>query len=136
MTKRLPMVLFALAVTGLSAQNAGSRAVTLQSLSESLEKLSDRIRPAVVQIFSTSYTPVTDNTTSESGPISRQRATASGVVLSADGYILTNAHVVLTARRIRVRFAATAGELADLHSILKPEGSIAEAKLVGLDRET
>ena len=113
-----------------------SRALPLESLSDSLEKLSDQVRPAVVQIFSTSYTPVENDSDSASGPVTRQRATASGVVLSADGYILTNAHVVLTARRIRVRFAATPAELANLHSILKPEGSTMDARLVGLDRET
>ena len=35
----------------------------------------------------------------------RQRAIGSGVILSRDGYILTNGHVVSNARRVRVRVA-------------------------------
>src|SRR5579884_323709 len=141
MPSRFLGLLLTVAVFSATAQQAhpdqSPRAVSLASLSDSLEQLANAVRPAVVQIFSTSYTPVTGDNDSNttSGPISRQRATGSGVVISADGYILTNAHVVMTARRIRVRFAATASELSNLHSIIKPEGSIMDGKLVGLDRE-
>jgi serine protease Do len=146
MGKWMVLVVMAAAFAPVHAQEAGrgaeekaaGRPLTLRGLSASLEELSDKVRPAVVQIFSTSYTPVQSDSdsTGNSGPISRQRASGSGVVVSAGGYILTNAHVVLTARRIRVRFAATPEELGQLHSVIKPEGSIMDAKLVGLDRET
>jgi len=136
MRTRILVAFMAAATLRVPAQEAGGR-LTLHGLSDSLEQLSNQVRPAVVQIFSTSYTPASgDSDSASAGPISRQRATGSGVVLSADGYILTNAHVVLTARRIRVRFAATPQELGELRSIVKPEGSVMDAKLVGVDRET
>jgi serine protease Do len=53
--------------------------------------------------------------------------------VSADGYIVTNGHVVSNARSVRVRIAAEgpAGK-----SILQPFGKILDAKIVGIDRDT
>ena len=55
------------------------------------------------------------------------------MILSPDGYIVTNAHVVSTARRVRVRVAAGARRG---HSILQPAAKMVDAKVVGLDRDT
>jgi serine protease Do len=65
--------------------------------------------------------------------ITRQRATGSGVILSSDGYILTNGHVVTNARRVRVRLA-TEGSAG--HSKMEPAGKILDARVVGIDRDT
>lgn len=54
----------------------------------------------------------------------RSRSLGSGVILNANGYIITNFHVVDGADRIRVR-------LKD-----DPQGIQHDAKLVGVDRET
>jgi len=54
----------------------------------------------------------------------RQRSLGSGVILSANGYIVTNFHVVDKADRIRVK-------LFD-----EPVGTLHDAKVVGVDRET
>ena len=54
----------------------------------------------------------------------RQRSLGSGVILNANGYIITNFHVVDGADRIRVRVKD------DLPGILH------DAKLIGMDRET
>jgi len=54
----------------------------------------------------------------------RQRSLGSGVVLNANGYIITNFHVVDGAERIRVRIKDD------------PPGVLHDAKLVGSDRET
>jgi serine protease Do len=66
--------------------------------------------------------------------VTRQRATGSGVVVSADGYIVTNAHVVVNARKVRVRIADESPAGAD--GGMQPSGRILDARIVGVDRET
>ncbi len=56
-----------------------------------------------------------------------QRGVGAGVILSSDGYIVTNAHVVEGARHIRVRLQ---GHGAGADQDAPPHGPI-EAKLVG-----
>ncbi len=83
---------------------------SLHQLSDSIETLSEQVSPAVVQIFSTSYTlgeEDSDNSdTTTMGLVTKQRSTGSGVILSADGYIITNNHVVRDARHVRVQLAS------------------------------
>lgn len=116
------------------AQQAARKLDSLHDLSANLEVLSRRVSRSVVQIFSTGYA-LSDS--SDSGAtaamITKQRATGSGVILSADGYIVTNGHVVTNARRVRVRIAA---EGPTGQSILQPGGKILDARIVGIDRDT
>ncbi len=101
---------------------------SLRELSASFENLSARVRPAVVQIFSTGYVqPGETESTSASTLLSTQRSTGSGVILTEDGYIITNNHVVQGARKIEVRLAATNKD--EVRPPLLP------AKLIGADRE-
>jgi serine protease Do len=112
-----------------------SAAVSLGELSVSLEGLVDRVRPAVVQIFSTGYVTADE---SESGNtaalLSRQRSTGSGIILSDDGFIVTNAHVVQGARRIQVRLSVARIRTGRTPTF-EPEVKLLDAKLIGLDRE-
>jgi serine protease Do len=107
----------------------------LHDLSAQLETLSHRVSLAVVQIFSTGYV-LNDERDSGSNAaiVTRQHATGSGVVVSADGYIVTNAHVVSNARKVRVRIANVAPGGSD--GEIEPSGKMLEATVVGLDRET
>ena len=113
------------------------RPFTLNALSNKFEELVSRIRPAVVQIFSTGY--VASNDKDDSGNaaalLSKQRSTGSGVLLSADGYIVTNAHVIKGARRIQVRLSAPRSAPNGRSTTIEPEARLLEAKLVGVDRE-
>ncbi|MGI8742655.1 MAG: trypsin-like peptidase domain-containing protein [Bryobacteraceae bacterium] len=109
--------------------------VSLRELSLSLEHLSNRVHASVVQIFSTGYA-AQESEASGNGVLNRQRSTASGVVISADGYIVTNLHVVRGARRIQVPFPATRQDLAGKRSVVKPEGRTLDAKVIGMDRES
>jgi serine protease Do len=99
----------------------------LRDLSDSLEALAARVRPAVVQIFSTGYaTPDGgDGSTKADQLLTRQTSTGSGVILSADGYIVTNNHVVEGARKIEVKLPTRGNQRL---TVL--------AKVVGVDRET
>jgi serine protease Do len=112
----------------LSAQ-ANSKPASLRELSTSYEDLAARVRPAVVQIFSTGYVASEEGDgTAASSLISTQRATGSGVILTADGYIVTNNHVVQGARKIEVRLAST--------NRSEERNATMLAKLVGADRVT
>src|SRR5262249_4908006 len=122
---------------------AGNRINSLNELSASLEGLSSRVGKAVVQIFSSGYVLRGEGETGTSAAVvTRQRATGSGMVLSADGYILTNGHVVSNARRVRVRLAAEGPGTAARNaapsraSTMQPAGKMLEAKIVGIDRDT
>ena len=107
---------------------AGKQA-SLHDLSGSFESLAARVRPAVVQIFSTGYATSEDtDSTNASSLLSTQRSTGSGVILTPDGYIITNNHVVQGARKIEVRFAT--------ESRANSRESTVIAKLVGADRES
>src|SRR5271169_5917846 len=103
--------------------------LSLTELSGSLETLVERVRPAVVQIFSTGYAAPDDSeSTNTSSLLARQRSTGSGVILSEDGLILTNNHVVRNALKIEVKLHNThrGGHMPD---------STIPAKLIGVDRE-
>ena len=102
----------------------------LTQLSQALQDLSQRVAPSVVQVLTTGYTGPEG---AGGSPLFKQRATGSGVVLTADGYIVTNAHVVRGARRVQVllREKAVRGT-----SVLKSRGEILGATVVGLDEET
>ncbi|MBA0085701.1 MAG: trypsin-like peptidase domain-containing protein [Acidobacteria bacterium Pan2503] len=102
-------------------------------MSVELERLSRRVSRAVVQIFSTGYarSEEADGGTN-TAVVTRQRATGSGVILSADGYIVTNSHVVANARRVRVRVPA---EMPG-HPLLEPADKVLDARIVGLDRDS
>jgi serine protease Do len=110
------------------------RAQSLHQFSRELETLSQRVGRSVVQIFSTGYRL---NEESDAGTktavVTRQSATGSGVIVSADGYIVTNRHVVANARRVRVRVAEAAS--APGHDrTLHPAGRMLDARVVGVDR--
>ena len=100
----------------------------LHSLSDAIEALSNHVNRAVVQVFSTGYTLSTDDEeggATTAGLVTKQRSSGSGVVLSPDGYIVTNNHVVQNARRVRVQIAGDP----------RQHGKLLEARVVGTDRE-
>src|ERR1700722_2406854 len=110
-------------------------AVSLGELSVSLEGLVNRVRPAVVQIFSTGYVTAEESESSNTAALlSTQRSTGSGIILSDDGFIVTNAHVVQGARRIQVRLSV-AQTRGGRTPTFEPEVKLLEGKLVGMDRE-
>jgi len=114
-----------------------AEAPALRDLSDSLQQLSRRVRTSVVQIFSTSYASVEDaeGSANTAALLNKQHSTGSGVILSADGYIITNAHVVKGSRRIQVRLPPSETELSGRRSTTLG-GRLLDAKLVGQDRES
>jgi serine protease Do len=102
-------------------------ALSLSDLSSSLEGLVTRVRPAVVQIFSTGYSAADESDATTTSLLTKQHSIGSGVLVAEDGYIITNAHVVRGARLIQVRLPALRRDPV--------AAKLLEAKLVGMDRE-
>src|SRR5580704_14038906 len=75
---------------------------TLAQFNDALESLAAKVSPAVVQILVTGYGPLHEENRTETALIVRQHAVGSGVIVDPNGYIITNAHVVEGAQRIRV----------------------------------
>jgi len=121
---------------GAASRSEPKRIESLRDFSVELESLAHGVSQSVVQVFASGYALNDDSSGSgrtDAAVITRQRDTGSGIILSSDGFIVTNYHVVANARRVRVRVPADspAGK-----SILQPAGKILEARIVGMDRDT
>jgi serine protease Do len=106
----------------------------LVQLNGALESLAARVSPAVVQILVTGYGPLREEDRSQTAYIVRQKAVGSGVIVDSTGYIMTNAHVVEGAQRIRVALPLPMGDSAGQVPIGKRR--ILEAKLIGQHKDT
>jgi serine protease Do len=106
----------------------------LRQLSTSFEEISQRAGRAVVQIFVKSYVP-SEGSDNGGQVLTAQSSSGSGIILSPDGYILTNAHVVKGAHSVKVelniRTEAEALEGGN-HTANRPQ----TASIVGIDHES
>jgi S1-C subfamily serine protease len=82
---------------------------SLTALNAALEGLAAKASQGVVQILVTGYGPIEDSGRTDAALIARQKAIGSGVVVDPSGYVVTNAHVVEGAQRIRVVLPSTSG---------------------------
>jgi serine protease Do len=104
----------------------------LAQLNDSLQQLARTVSPAVVQIAVSGFGPAEEGDRASAASIVRQAAIGAGVVVDPDGYIMTNAHVVDGARRIRVTLSLPATVGAD--AFVAGKSQVVEAQLVGSDR--
>lgn len=105
---------------------------SLADFDDSIEALVRTVDPSVVQVFTSGLTPVAGVVTDQSGLVTTQRASGSGVIVDPEGYIVTNAHVVRGASRIRVEIpTARTGQ-----SVLARRTRVAPARVIGVDEET
>lgn len=107
----------------------------LVQLNNALEGLAAKVSPAVVQILVTGFGQAREEQgRSQAAFIVRQNAVGSGVIVDPNGYIITNAHVVEGAQRIRVALPLPMGDFSGQVPIGKRR--ILEAKLIGQHKET
>src|SRR5271165_4600801 len=85
----------------------------LHVFSESIQALTAKVTRSVVQIVATGYGLKSEKEAAGTALFEPQEAIGAGVILSADGYIVTNAHVVQGARKIRVRLPGLEEPSAD-----------------------
>jgi serine protease Do len=102
------------------------------AVSSAIEATASNAGPAVVEIFTMSYAPTEGRVAGTTDLVRTQRASGSGAIVDPAGYIVTNAHVVRGAQRIRVEVPTvpTGG------SILAARGRVLDGRIVGIDLET
>jgi serine protease Do len=98
---------------------------SLDHFSESVESLVRQVNPAVLEVITDSYGGP-DGAQGNASVVTRRQALGTGVFVSADGDMITNAHVVAGARKVRVR----------THDSARTRGKLLDAEIVGVDTET
>jgi serine protease Do len=134
MTLRTRCALLGFLAASLDAFQApapASQPDTLADFSRSIRALTQKVAPAVVQVLVIGYGRAEEGEGQSVALITRQHSTGSGVVVDSDGYIMTNAHVVRGAVRVRVLIAG--GHATSTNP--DPEAPI-DAKVIGVDQGT
>jgi serine protease Do len=111
------------------------RSGLLHQLNSSMESLTQRVSPAVVQVLVTAYVPVERNGRADTALIGRQHNLGSGVIVDPDGYIMTNAHVVEGAERVRVVLSSP-GTVGSPDETLDAKMTELNARVLGSSKDT
>ena len=131
-----PIVLIASALmlmpAAAPAQTVSRTAAAGDALSTSLQSVTSLVEASVVEIFTTAYAPGDGIAPNPGDLVTTRRASGSGVVVDPAGYIVTNAHVVRGAQRLRVALTIPAKG----QSILTARSRSVAARVVGIDVET
>jgi len=134
----VPGLVLALGSGLLSAQETQrAPANPLQQLSESFEALSEQVTPAVVEVFAAGFAAAPGQDPTVTGQITVGTNSGSGVFVDSQGYVITSAHLVAGARRVRI-IAMLPGEggRSVSGSVIRPRGRLMDAEVVGYDLET
>jgi len=110
------------------------RADPLHLFNDSIQELTERVSGSVVQVLTSGYSLSDSARTNTAAVLSPEHGTGAGVILTSDGYIMTNAHVVLNARKIRVLLNDRERERS-LTAGTGMRGPL-DGQLIGLDRMT
>jgi serine protease Do len=105
----------------------------LHVFSQSVQALSSEVTKSVVQVVTAGFGLSDKNEKADTAYLAPQHGIGAGVILSSDGFIVTNAHVVQGARKIRVRLQGLEKQANTASA--EPFGPL-EAKLVGVDRQS
>jgi serine protease Do len=123
-------------VVDTAPSTPGSATDVLRQYDGALDAVVEKVLPAVVRIEVTSIgRPEDSRSGRDTDVITRQHVLGSGVIVDPDGYIMTNAHVVAGAQRIRVTMVPTLVEIVAGGSNLLRQQRVYDAKVIGLDRQ-
>jgi serine protease Do len=121
-----------LAASAASGQQRALAKPEQTDLSTILATTTRAVAPAVVEIFTTSQMASEGLVARSPDVVAPERGSGSGVIVDADGYIVTNAHVVRGARQLRIEVPVTAAGT----SILAAHSRTVKGQVVGIDLET
>ena len=122
------------AATGSRASGSASSGI-LQQFDLALDEVAERTLPAVVQVSVSGFGPSRQRGDDEK-VIERQRGIGSGVIVDPNGYVMTNAHVVMGAQRIQVVMRSVTTELVPFKTSLLHRQRTFDARLIGIHRFT
>ena len=108
---------------------------SLHELDSSVESLVQQVTPAVVQVLVTGYGTVEQHGQTNTALIGRQRSLGSGVIVDPEGYIITNAHVVQGAVRVRVVLFSSEN-INSPHATLRSRTTTMDARVLGVETDT
>jgi serine protease Do len=114
--------------------DAEKTASAMQAMSGAFESLVRRVSPCVVEIMVTGFGSPSDEDSTASSAVGRERSLGSGVIISPDGYIVTNHHVVKGADRVRVLLTPSNLGDSEAQGMLKTRGKVLPAKIVGVSK--
>jgi serine protease Do len=117
------------AAEGPPPPQAAEVVVDLPAFDGQLQTLARRVAPSVVQVVASGYTA------GGQALIARAHSYGSGAIVDAEGWIVTNAHVVEGARAVHVELLRLR-EPGEPGSILRPRSRRLPAQVVGADIET
>ena len=126
------IVLLTLVPPAFAQDRTPTKGVSLADVDSSIAALVKAVNPSVVQVFVSGLATLSGVVTDQTDLVTTQRGTGSGVIVQADGYIVTNAHVVRGASRIRVEIPTK----PEGQSLLTRRSRVAPARLIGVDDET
>src|ERR1700730_15527947 len=102
----------------------------LRAFDSGLRALTDHVSPAVVQVVVDKYGTGESENPGQTALVTEEKSVASGVILDPSGYIITNAHAIKGAWRIRVILTKSEGH-SDVPLPPTTEESVLPATIVG-----
>jgi len=109
---------------------------SLDRMNQAIDALTRKVWPSVVQILVTGYGAGDEGGRGSvnTSVVTRQRSLGSGFVIDAEGYVMTNAHVVNGAQRVQIVVPPTNAD-GSLSSALSPKTTTLPARIVGVSSE-